>query len=86
MGRWHRPRWGIWRFRREGRGWNTLSWQLWCGYHFYAGTRRVLTATTVPVGDQLCGTCEGRAVGAGYPPVGIEPISDLIYDPWRDVP
>lgn len=56
-GRWHRPRYGIARPDRT-----TLSF--WCG----AGYIRLdvaLMADSVPEADPVCGTCEGRALGAG---------------------
>lgn len=61
MSRWHRPRSG------------TLSpadhvfYGCWCGYGV-GGSERAgafLTADEPPAGELVCGTCEGRAAGAG---------------------
>jgi len=59
MSRWHRPRSGI---RHVQQGYE--SWTFWCGQR--ANSRRnPLGAAELPPGDPVCGTCEGRAVGAG---------------------
>lgn len=73
-GRWHRPRSAI-HFISQGR----TSFQLWCGQH--ASSTDVITGTEVPDGDPLCGTCEGRAIGAGHPPIGVELLAALVFEP-----
>lgn len=91
MGRWHRPRSGwVHRFSRGG---FYANYDLWCHYRISAyangatrpnGHNPVRFADTVPSAELLCGTCEGRAVGAGQEPVGIECLVELIYEPERD--
>lgn len=54
--RWHRPRSGV-RMRR----WTSLH--LWCGQGTFLDN--VITADEVPEAEPVCGTCEGRALGAG---------------------
>ncbi|MHB9861910.1 hypothetical protein [Streptomyces sp. YIM S03343] len=58
MTRWHRPRSG---HRRHGD--QVVSYDLWCGPYIYE--HKALTTGTVPAGDLICATCDGRAVGAG---------------------
>ncbi|MFG2307631.1 hypothetical protein ACGFS9_02910 [Streptomyces sp. NPDC048566] len=61
MSRWHRPRSGT-RFP-EGR----VLFSCWCGYGV-GGSERAgayLGAEEPPAGEPVCGTCEGRAAGAG---------------------
>jgi hypothetical protein len=57
MSRWHRPRSGVWRPRGAA-----LSF--WCGYGYVRGDS-LLTAESIPEPEPACGTCEGRALGAG---------------------
>lgn len=63
MSRWHRPRYG--HRHHDGR----VSVQFWCGagvpnLEGDRGKQPLLTAGAVHV-DDVCGTCEGRALGAG---------------------
>lgn len=79
MGRWHRVRSGI-RFER----WGHTSWTLWCGQHATQGGRRgdCLSASEPFDGAPVCGTCEGRAIGAGQipRPGGMD---ELVFSPRR---
>ncbi|MDX3298614.1 hypothetical protein PV569_33675 [Streptomyces scabiei] len=63
MGRWHRPRSGL---RRDDD--QVTVYDLWCGSHVYGHT--ALATDTVPRGDLVCATCDGRAVGSGQEPDG----------------
>jgi hypothetical protein len=76
MGRWHRPRSGTWHRRPD---WTHTTLATWCGQLVIL--ERALTATAVPHGEPLCGTCEGRAVGAGHPPIGVELRAALLFEP-----
>ncbi|MFF0790405.1 hypothetical protein [Streptomyces spiralis] len=61
MSRWHRPRSGV----RYSDG--HTAYDLWCGYGV-GGSHRAgafLTADEPAPGESVCGTCEGRAAGAG---------------------
>ncbi|WWT39738.1 hypothetical protein [Microcystis phage Mwe-JY05] len=78
MGRWHRVRSGV-HYTPASRAWTAhTSFATWCGQ----GVSDVesLRAVELPVGEPLCGTCEGRAVGAGHPATG-QPIPGLIHQP-----
>jgi hypothetical protein len=62
MSRWHRPRSGV-RFTDRDR----TVYGCWCGYGV-GGSERAgafLAAEEPPAGEPVCGTCEGRAAGAG---------------------
>lgn len=62
MSRWHRPRSGV-RFTARDR----IVYGCWCGYDV-GGSERAgafLAADEPPAGEPVCGTCEGRAAGAG---------------------
>lgn len=72
MGRWHRPRSGIRYDERD-------IYHAWCGQAVHIG--ELVTADTVPDGDSLCGTCEGRAVGAGHHPIAGTPTVPLLFQP-----
>ncbi|MFF7171571.1 hypothetical protein [Streptomyces pseudovenezuelae] len=70
MSRWHRPRSGY----REGVGRVVLN--LWCG-PYVSGD--YLTRTIPVTGERICGTCEGRAAGAGQIP---QPEGrELVFNP-----
>ena len=75
--RWHRPRSGI---RRPN--WTTLHF--WCGSG-YVHLDKALTAMSVPEPEPVCGTCEGRALGAGQDdtPAGLP---RLAFEPRWLVP
>lgn len=77
MSRWHRARNGT-RYA-DGR----ISYGLWCGGGFVSGG--FLSADTVSDGLPVCGTCEGRACGAGqddWPGDG----PGLLFSPRRLTP
>ncbi|MEH0417869.1 hypothetical protein [Streptomyces sp. B21-083] len=62
MSRWHRPRSGV-RFTDRER----TVYGCWCGYGV-GGSEKAgafLAADEPPAGELVCGTCEGRAAGAG---------------------
>ncbi|WP_033818902.1 hypothetical protein [Kitasatospora sp. MBT63] len=62
MSRWHRVRSGV----RYGTGRTVYS--LWCGSSVFDD--RFLSRESLPAGDVVCATCDGRAVGSGQEPVG----------------
>ncbi len=68
---WHRP--------RSGRRWpdGRVTFDLWCGNMI--GTSGIVTGYA-PEGP-LCATCEGRAVGAGWP-TAEQVISGAGSRPW----
>lgn len=75
--RWHRLRSAVRRPR-----WTSLD--LWCGQA--TQLERVITAEQVPEADPVCGTCEGRALGAGQDetPAGMP---RLAFEPrWLEPP
>ena len=74
--RWHRPRHGV---HRNGGD----SYGLWCGQ--YARHEELLAVDQLPAGEPLCGTCQGRATGAGQDtwPGSANP---LIFSPMRLTP
>lgn len=76
MSRWHRVRHAV-RYPDE-----TIHYAFWCG----PGGRDLLTVDQGPDGEPVCGTCEGRALGAGQDetPAGL-PL--LRFDPrWMTPP
>lgn len=79
MSRWHRPRSGTFHGRpHTGSPFTTLT--LWCGQSV-ARLADALAATAVPADEPLCGTCEGRAIGAGHPPIAVDLRSALLFEP-----
>lgn len=74
--RWHRIRSGV-----QYPHFDHPSYQAWCGQAITPQGRPA--ATELPAdGRPLCGTCEGRAAGAGHP----SPIStdvELVFSPDR---
>lgn len=67
MSRWHRPRYG---FRYVGGPWKGAGREsvvLWCGMGI-TDLRKALSRGDAPPEDEVCGTCEGRALGAGQDP------------------
>jgi hypothetical protein len=75
--RWHRPRSGkVW--QRDGR----VSLLYWCGA---SSAGPYLFAAELPDGDQSCGTCEGRAVGAGFPS-SVFPDAAVLFQPRTGTP
>jgi hypothetical protein len=79
MGRWHRVRSGV-RYER----WGHTSWSLWCGQHASQGGKRgdCLAAGAPLDGAPVCGTCEGRALGAGQE-VTPDGMPELVFSPRR---
>jgi hypothetical protein len=62
MTRWHRPRTGVHYPDRD-----RTVYGCWCGYGI-GGSERAgafLAVEEPPAGEPVCGTCEGRAAGAG---------------------
>ena len=80
--RWHRPRSGMqW---PNGR----ISLSLWCGPSLSDSADRdqLLTADEVPADQPVCGTCEGRAIGAGQDP-SPDGVPPLMFTPrWQAPP
>lgn len=78
MSRWHRPRSGV----RYPHG--RTVYGCWCGYGVGGSEQagQFLAAEEPPTGEPVCGTCEGRAAGAGQDdsPTGRA----LIFQP-RDI-
>lgn len=79
MGRWHRPRSGV-HIINFGR----TVFHAWCGQGIHVGD--ALTAVALPDGDALCGTCEGRACGAGHPATGTPLNEALLFEPRSSAP
>lgn len=80
MGRWHRPRSG----RRYSDG---ISWDTWCGQLVHGRRKQgaIAVRDTEPVdGLPICGTCEGRAIGAGQD--DNDSAHDLIFLPAGVLP
>jgi hypothetical protein len=78
--RWHRIRSGV-----QYEHLDHPSYSAWCGQSI--NPRRRDAAIDEPIdGVPLCGTCEGRAAGAGHPsPLGL-PESGLLFRPARLTP
>lgn len=69
----HRVRSGALHFdgkRTNGVQMAHVSVSMWCGQSGSIGNKGQLMAVP-PEGVPLCGTCEGRAVGAGYPSIAF---------------
>lgn len=79
MGRWHRPRSGT-HHPDTGRD----SYLLWCGQTL--GWQEILSAEAVPDGEMACGTCEGRAIGAGQDDWPGPGGPELLFEPRRLTP
>jgi hypothetical protein len=76
--RWHRPRSGV----DHG---SHVSYRLWCGQTLFV-QEGFVSANYLPKVAPLCGTCDGRAVGAGqdeWP--GVDGPS-LVFNPDRLTP
>lgn len=85
MNRWHRPRRGYFH-SSVGRSFDT-----WCHYALTdlrgrrSGRGPQLIFADHLSGDTdlpVCGTCEGRAVGAGHAPTAVVLMGELIYESW----
>lgn len=93
MGRWHRTRSGVHLTRPWG---PVTSYHVWCGQHVSDSTkpRRGAVASMVSLdtlpddGVPLCGTCEGRAIGAGHPGIAVQVTAPagLLFEPDRLTP
>lgn len=79
MGRWHRPRSGV---HISPRG--VTVFHMWCGQGVSAGD--AIAAAELPVDEPLCGTCEGRACGAGHLPTGTPLNEALLFEPRSSAP
>lgn len=79
--RWHRVRSGV-----QYPHFDHPSYQAWCGQALTGGGRPAVV--DVPTdGMPLCGTCEGRAAGAGHTsPVTLPDDVDLLFRPNRLTP
>lgn len=82
-------------------GWPTTTrpaftaFAYWCGQHQSTGRTSHRPAAGVMLRDALpddgmplCGTCEGRAIGAGHPPVAVAVLDGraLLFTPTRLTP
>lgn len=77
----HRVRSGSVYLDRFERSQGRAHFNLWCGQWGRIDAWGALFPVP-PDGWPLCGTCEGRAVGAGYPGIAIlQTRYDLIYSP-----
>lgn len=79
--RWHRVRDG--RVLRDLITDQTyIVYGLWCGGSRFAS--KAIVSDVIPDSEDLCGPCEGKAVGAGHPSlVGLPPDAPLIFSPRR---
>lgn len=85
MTRWHRPRRGYFH-TNVGR-----SFETWCNYSIsdQRGKKsgrgpQLIFADQLEAHDlPVCGTCEGRATGAGHAPTAVELLGELIYEAER---
>lgn len=78
MQRWHRPRSG------QQRSQERATLHFWCGAG-YVVIGECLTADRIPEPDPVCGTCEGRALGAGQDDVP-DVLPRLAFEPRWLVP
>lgn len=78
MSRWHRPRTGV----RYPHG--RTVYGCWCGYSVGGSDRAqaFLAVEEPPSGEPVCGTCEGRAAGAGQ---DDSPTGRLLLFSPRDI-
>lgn len=79
MGRWHRTRSGVHLLRHD-----RSALHLWCGQGL--SLTDAITSATLPAGEPLCGTCEGRAIGAGHPATGTPLNEALLFEPRSQAP
>lgn len=86
--RWHRVRCAVTYPPMHGFGERTI-YTYWCGPSGTDGTEKygpLWLVDDVPAGEPVCGTCVGRALGAGQDdtPAGLPP---LLFSPrWRTPP
>lgn len=78
MSRWHRTRSGI-RHGLDGH----VSFHFWCGA--FVGESKLIGTDDRPDDLPVCGTCEGRAVGAGQDEWNL-PGPGLLFEPRRLTP
>lgn len=82
--RWHRPRSAVEYGPRKWAPDGYIVWRLWCGSHAY--DQYAITRDRPPTDDEpVCGTCEGRAVGAGQIP-GDTPYATIFSPRYMDPP
>jgi hypothetical protein len=79
MGRWHRTRSGVHLLRHD-----RSVLHVWCGQGVQLAD--AITCTMLPAGEPLCGTCEGRAIGAGHPATGTPLDVALLFTPRSQAP
>jgi len=85
--RWHRVRSAtIYPPRQAGDGWTAYAY--WCGQHVTDGGKSgpLWLTDDLPADEPVCGTCVGRALGAGQDdiPAGLPP---LVFSPrWQTPP
>lgn len=77
MGRWHRPRSGT----HHGLG-GHVTYSMWCGQHV-SDAKGYISADAAPEGEPVCGTCEGRSIGAGQDSWPVPGLPDLLFEPRR---
>lgn len=75
-GRWHRPRSGT-RVGLTGH----VVYHAWCGQSLFA--ERLMTADKISEGEEVCGTCTGRAIGAGQDQWPVPGGPELLFEPRR---
>lgn len=87
-GRWHRGRYGVlYPPLREGETGHLII-GYWCGPHGSEkiGADTLLMVDEAPAGESVCGTCFGRALGAGQDEAPT-PFPPLIFSPrWVNPP
>jgi hypothetical protein len=76
--RWHRVRSGV-----QYPHFDHATYHVWCGQTITS--EKPATVELPTDGAPLCGTCEGRAAGAGHPSP-ITPGVELRFDPERLIP
>lgn len=89
--RWHRVRSAVVYPPRHGAAEERTSYAYWCGQHVSNGGNGgkggpLWLVDDVPPSEPVCGTCVGRALGAGQDetPAGLPP---LLFSPrWRTPP
>lgn len=88
-GRWHRVRAAV-VYPAGTHGWmghNWLAVEYWCGPHVVDLPKRPLLWTDeLSDGEPVCGTCVGRALGAGQDQVPTD-LPPMVFDPrWQTPP
>lgn len=80
MSRWHRPRSGVAHPSGRARSAPYVTYTLWCG-QFLNRSSGVVLAAELPDNEPLCGPCEGKAIGAGHPPIAVALEKALLFEP-----